>query len=153
MTWFLNSIDFYIVATLVAAMIVAFAARPAARGEARQFLLAGDLDYTGSDDSPSVMITALDDGTVVLQRRGLKNMTATSAVSLAVTVMGWDIVIEERLSDGCQNDAMIDTATFYFDFLAPERYHLRYNSESLGLFAATQLTNRPGYKINRQLMQ
>lgn len=151
--WIFNTVEFYVIATLVAAMLIAFAAKPASKGEARQYLLAGDLSAEDENASPAISLHALDNGKVVLRRTGLSSMTSSSAVSLAITVIGWDISIEERLSEGYSLDSSIDTATFYLDFIAPERYHIRYNSSSTGLFAATQFNNRPGYKVTRALSQ
>lgn len=146
-----HTVEFYVIAVVVAAMIVGFVARPAARGEAKQFLLAGDLSYDDEYAVPAITIEVLDSGLVVLRRHAIEDMTTSCAVSLAITIIGWDITIEERLSNGYYTDPAIDTATFYLDFLAPERYHLRYNSESTGLFTATSITIRPGYTITRQL--
>lgn len=147
-----QTVEFYVIAVLVAAMIVALVARPASRGEARQYLLAGDLRACG-DDNPAITLTAHDDGSVTLTRHGIEGITSTGAVSLAVNVVGWDIVIEERLSEGFSDDAPIDTVVFRLDFLAPERYHIRYNSDRTGRFAATPFHNRPGYTTTRFLEQ
>ena len=147
-----QTVEFYVIAVLVAAMIVALVARPASRGEARQYLLAGDLKACG-DDNPAITLTAHDDGSVALTRHGIEGITSTGAVSLAVNVIGWDIVIEERLSEGFSDDAPIDTAVFRLDFLAPERYHIRYNSSATGRFVATPFHNRPGYTTTRPLIQ
>ncbi len=146
----LQSVEFYVIAVLATAMIVAFIARPDSRGKARQYLLAGSLSFSGGE--PSITLTANDDGTVTLTRRGLQGMTSTSAVSLAVTVIGFDITIEERLSGGFPDDPAIDTATFTLDFIAQERYHIRYNSDSAGLFAAAPFHKRPGYTTSRPLI-
>ncbi|MBQ7041717.1 MAG: hypothetical protein IJN66_03295 [Muribaculaceae bacterium] len=147
-----QTVEFYVIAVLVAAFVVALVVRPASRGEARQYLLAGDLMACGNDN-PAITLTANDDGSVILTRYGIEGITSTGAVSLAVNVIGWDIVIEERLSEGFSDDAPIDTAVFRLDFLAPERYHIRYNSDLTGRFAATPFHNRPGYTTTRQLIQ
>ncbi|MBR6639917.1 MAG: hypothetical protein IKL35_06110 [Muribaculaceae bacterium] len=147
-----QTVEFYVIAVLVAAMIVALVARPASRGEARQYLLAGELRAMGTYN-PEIVLTAYDDGLVILTRHGIEGITSTGAVSIAVTVVGWDIVIEERLSAGYSDDAPMDTAVFKLDFLAPERYHIRYNSSATGRFVATPFHNRPGYTTTRQLIQ
>lgn len=152
MTDFLGSVEFYVYATLVAAAIVAFLARPSERGEARQHLLAGELsnasgkDWSGSSSSqPTISLHVRDDGAVMLFRHGIEGVSTSGAVSLAVTVIGFDITIEERIVPGNNLDDPIDTATFILDFLAPDRYHLKYNSSTTSRFAATTLLNRPGF--------
>ena len=158
MTDFLGSIEFYVYATLVAAAIVAFLARPSSRGEARQHLLAGELSNASnrswSDNasvSPAISLIVRDDGAVVLFRHGIEGVTSSGAVSLAVTVIGFDITIEERIVPGNNIDDPIDTATFVLDFLAPDRYHLKYNSSATSSFVAATLLVRPDYEKHLQL--
>ena len=158
MTDFLGSIDFYVYATLVAAAIVAFLARPSERGEARQHLLAGELSnatkrsWSDSNSAqPAISLIVRDDGAVVLFRHGIEGVSSSGAVSLAVTVIGFDITIEERIVPGNNLDDPIDTATFVLDFLAPDRYHLKYNSSATSSFVATTLLVRPDYEKHLQL--
>lgn len=153
MTDFFNSVEFYVIATVVAAAIVLYFAQPSSRGEARQHLLAGDLSNASgrgwSDTmSPqaSISLRVRDDGAVVLTRYGLNGVSISGAVSLAITVIGFDMTIEERIVPGNNLDDPIDTASFVLDFLAPDRYHLKYNSSSTSSFVATTLLVRPGYE-------
>ena len=153
MNEFFNSVEFYVIATVVAAAIVLYFAQPSSRGEARQHLLAGDLSNASgrgwSDTmSPqaSISLRVRDDGAVVLTRYGLNGVSISGAVSLAITVIGFDMTIEERIVPGNNLDDPIDTASFVLDFLAPDRYHLKYNSSSTSSFVATTLLVRPGYE-------
>lgn len=153
MTDFLGSVEFYVYATLVAAAIVAFLARPSSRGEARQHLLAGELSNASnrswSDSNsaqPAISLIVRDDGAVVLFRHGIEGVSSSGAVSLAITIIGFDITIEERIVPGNNLDDPIDTATFVLDFLAPDRYHLKYNSSATSSFVATTLLVRPDYE-------
>lgn len=149
----LGSVEFYVYATVVAAAIVAYLARPSSRGEARQYLLAGELSNTSNRAwtdlptlSPSISIIVRDDGAVVLFRHGVEGVSTSGAVSLAITVIGYDITIEERIVPGNNLDDPIDTATFVLDFLAPDRYHLKYNSSATSRFATATLLVRPDYE-------
>ena len=158
MTDILGSVEFYVYATLVAAAIVAFLARPSSRGEARQHLLAGELSNASnrswSDSNsaqPAISLIVRDDGAVVLFRHGIEGVSSSGAVSLAITIIGFDITIEERIVPGNNLDDPIDTATFVLDFLAPDRYHLKYNSSATSSFVATTLLVRPDYEKHLQL--
>lgn len=149
----LGSVEFYVYATVVAAAIVAYLARPSSRGEARQYLLAGELSNVSNRAwtdlptlPPSISIIVRDDGAVVLFRHGVEGVSTSGAVSLAVTVIGYDITIEERIVPGNNLDDPIDTATFVLDFLAPDRYHLKYNSSATSRFATATLLVRPDYE-------
>ena len=150
---FLHTTEFYVIATLVAATIVALLAHPSSRGEARQHLLAGELSNASnrswSDTTtvePSISFRVRDDGAVALTRHGVDGVSTSGAVSLAVTVIGFDISIEERIVPGNNMDDPIDTATFVLDFLAPDRYHIKYNSSATSRFAATTILVRQDFK-------
>lgn len=150
---FYQSVEFYVIAFLVASVVVAFAMKPQARGEARTHLLAGELSPVGGD-TPAIRLEAMDSGYVRLVRDGIEGVSTNGAVSLAVTMIGFDITIEERLVRGNNFDINAEpakSAEFLLDFLGRERYHIRYNSDSTGLFAVTTLNNRPGYKAEKTL--
>lgn len=158
MEYFFQSVEFYVLATLVAAVIVGVIARPSSRGEARQHLLAGELSNKHQrswSDTPAlqaaISMSVRDDGALLIQREGIAGVSTSGAVSLAVTIIGFDIAIEERIVSGNPIDDPIDTATFVLDFLAPDRYHLKYNSATTSSFAATTLLIRPGFKKSTPL--
>ena len=143
---FLNSVEFYVIAALFAAAIVAYFSRPASKGPARQFLLAGNL-YTpvpGAPTTPSIELTCNDDATVTLTRHGLTDVSPDGAVSLSVTVIGLDITIKERTVCGRETPSTTMSADFIIDFLGREWYHITYINESTQLIAAFNLHVRPG---------
>ena len=130
---------------VIAAAIVAFASRPQARGPVMEYLLSADLSATDdSTGAPSLDIACLDDGTVRIVRHGVEDVTLSGTVGAAVKCDGANVMIEERLVVGSTWDEAARMATFRLDFLPPGRYHIRYNSDRTGLFAAFQLHVRPG---------
>lgn len=153
-----ESVEFYVIAAVAAAAVVGLCVKPAGKGEARQHLLAGELGPdadTPDTDGPAIDIEVADDGTVILTRRGLGGLVGPAgAVSLAVTVEGFDIKAEERLVAGnpaAEGEAPGE-AVFRLGFLGREHYHLRYYSEALGSMAATPLHVRPGIRISKSLV-
>lgn len=141
-----TSIEFYVIATMVAAAVIALCVRPSGRGEARTHLLAGILcSFTERQSTgAAIILESLDNGDVLLTRTGLQGLTNSGAVSLAVTIIGFDITIEERITiDNHPGSEPVDTALFTLDFLAPERYHIQYRSEETATFAAFNFINRP----------
>lgn len=152
MSWF-NSVEFYVIAAAIAAAVVALSALPARRGVAVLHTIAGVLSDSGAAEpaEPSIDIEVDDNRRVVIRRTGLSGVGDTGAASLAVNVIGFDIDIEERLTPGRLPLERRDTAVFTLDFLGAERYHVRYNSEDAGVFAAFSLPVREGIRIHRQL--
>lgn len=153
----ISSLEIYVIATLVAAAVVALCVRPSSRGQAREYLLKGILCQPIGGESeeghkgPGITVECLDNGNVLLTRYGLDGLTDADAVSLAVTVIGFDVNIEERIHRGSSKGDSIDTALFTLDFLGRERYHLRYNSEPTATALSLTLSNRAGMQLNRQL--
>lgn len=148
----LSQVEIYVLAAVGAAAIIALCVKPSSRGEARQHLLGGMLcfaDSAGASEA-AIDIECLDDGNVLLTRRGLPHLTDAGAVSLAITVIGFDITIEERITDTPGGNP-VNTALFTLDFLGCERYHLRYTSDFTATAASMNLSNRPGMHITRAL--
>lgn len=142
-------------AAVAAAAVVGICVRPSARGEGRQYLLAGRLHGGDPSAPPSVSVAVDDDGSVILTRRGIAgHVHASGALSLVVNVAGLDISVEERLTPGHADDGMEEPAeaTFVLDFLGPEHYHLKYYAESIDGLAAMPLHVRPGIKIDKPLI-
>lgn len=157
MSSFFTSVEFYVMAAVAAAAVVGLCVRPSQKGEARKYLLAGILSADGNDDeAPGIDVEVNDNGSVRLRRRGLKGLVNPSgAVSAAVTVAGFDIVVEERLTPGRDTGEDADAPTeaaFTLDFLGQEHYHLRYYSEATGGMAAMPLHVRPGIRVSRPLL-
>lgn len=149
---FFNTTEFYVIATMVAAAVVASCMRPPSRGEAVERLLGGKLcDVSDPDPSPRLTLTCDDTGAVLLTRSGLEGLNEDCAVSLACTLIGSDLTVKERIVGSRAAGAPVDTALFTLDFLPPGRYHVKYESESTGLFAAFPLTVRPGNTLTRPL--
>ena len=67
---FYTSVEFYVMAAVAAAAVVGLCIKPSGRGAAKQYLLAGKLIYDEPSDSPAIDLEVMDDGKVVLTRRG-----------------------------------------------------------------------------------
>lgn len=154
MSWF-NTIEFYVIAGALAAGAVAFAALPQRRGNGRQHLIAGEISGSGEAQpqprQPAIDIEVDDRGRVHITRTGLPQITDTGAASLAINVVGFDVIIQERLTYG-SGWPTIDTARFTLDFLGSERYKIRYNTDQdTGLLTAFTLNVTPGLRLHRDL--
>lgn len=156
-----QSVEFYVIAAVMAAMIVALCARSDDRGPVREILLAGvisrERDDGNEDADPSIELICNDDGSVVLRRHGLLGVYASGAVSLAIEVKGFDVKIRERVVPGRDDSGEpVYTASFILDFMAREHYFISYVSDSTP-FATSQtasltLSNRPGNRVEKRLI-
>lgn len=149
--FFYQSVEFYVVAAVIAAAVLALSAMPRERRAVKTHLLSGTLDPDEADAPEEIEIECLDNRNVILRRLGVRNIGIEGAVSLAASVNGLDIEIKERTMPGNSGQDVAVSATFELEFIAPERYHIRYENEDSGLFTAFTLTNRPGVKMTREL--
>lgn len=151
-TAFFHTTEFFVIATVVAALIVGFMAIPTKRGEARQFFVEASVMATDDgDDTPSIEFICRDDRSVTLIRRGLQGVRTLGMVNLAITIIGFDITINERLVEGSTWDGMADTAMATLDMMGAERYHVVYKSESISRMATLTINNHPGFQASRPL--
>lgn len=163
---FFHSTEFYIILFIAAAAIVAFAAIPHGHGAVREFLLGARL--VGDDEPvsdallpsgrighPAIEVVCRDDGEVSLIRHGLQGVDSDGAVSAKVEVNGFNVTVYERIAPrqrqsnvSTTSDAFaepVSTAVFTLDFLASDRYYLRYESELSSSSATLAFRNIPGY--------
>lgn len=152
---FYTSVEFYVIAAVAAAAVVGLCVKPSRKGEARQYLLPGTLMTDDDAREAEIRMEVTDDSKVVLTRGGLNGLIyPTGALSIVVNVAGFDVTVEERLTPGYPADdsAAPDCARFELDFLANERYHIKYMSEVTGLMAAFPLNVRPGITTRKKLV-
>lgn len=156
---FFRSTEFLVLIFIVAAAIVAFLAIPKSHGAVRELLLPTDLLPPSTDnlmaplEQPSIEIICTDNGSVVLVRHGLEGITLNGAVSLKVEIKGFNIYINERLVEGNEWGLPAQSAMTTLDFVAPERYFMRYESPALSVSATLSFRNTPGYRRSALLQK
>lgn len=151
---FFQSTEFYVILFLVAMAIVAFLAIPHQSGPVKEYLVGSSLSESLSSDSAAVIEIDCDDaGTVWLRRTGLTGVDATGAVSAKIVIKGFNITVYERITEGRYGDSPVDTSLFELDFLARERYFLRYESDATNSAATLSFRNTPGYHAQSPLKQ
>lgn len=152
---FFHTTEFYVILFVVAAAAVAMVARPRSTGPVAEHLVGSRLRRRdeGSDEceTPQIKVECGDDGNVRVIRSGLSGITMSGAVSASIEVKGFDILIIERVTPGIAGDEEAVEAVFTLDFVAPERYHLRYESETTSSAAAMTFRNTPGFTTARPL--
>lgn len=115
----------------------------------REFLIGSQLlsttDHTATPNEPSIEVHCDNSGNVIITRRGLVGILTTGAVSAKVEVRGDRITILERTVTGndISNTTFANEALFTLDFLAPQRYYIRYETDTH--VATTSFRNTPGY--------
>lgn len=154
-----QTVEFYVIVSVIAAAVIALASLPEKKGEVKLHLLAGEL-HPSDDGSPAsgpgngrLTVEVHPGNFVSIRREGLSGVAMDGAVSLAVKVSGFDILIEERITPGPSSPfGMADCAVFHLDFLSPEWYHIRYESERFSEHAAFTLHVREGLRMHKPLI-
>ena len=146
----LGSPEFYVIAGVIAAAVVALAAVPSRRGAAVLTTHAGTLIDEETPMKPAIEVEVDSNQRVIITRRGVNNVSDNGAVSLAITTIGFDLTIEERITAG-RGVAIPCSAMFILDGFGAERYHICYRNSDLGIMAAFSLPVHEGVKIQREL--
>lgn len=154
-----QTVEFYVIVSVVAAAVIAAVSLPERKGEVKLHLIAGELlqdidaEAAGGPGRGELLIEVHAGNFVSVRRTGIDGVTMAGAVSLAVKVSGFDVVIEERVTTGTPTPlGMATGAMFHLDFLAPEWYHIRYESERFSEHAAFSLHVREGIVMRKQLI-
>ena len=142
-----QTVEFYVITVFVSAAIVAVLAMPSRRSAARAGTLRSDL----VPSEPGIVALVGNDGTLAIHRFGIEGVWVSGAYSLAVTIIDFDVTIEERLTPGSNIDAEATAAYAVLDCFGAERYHFNYRSEATGRNAAFSLNIKPGNRIERLL--
>lgn len=148
---FFGSIEFYVIMAFAAAAVVGLAAMPSQRSAARTFLYAGEIYDDAPASDAGIVALVQKDGSLVIHRFGLEGVGMEGAYSLALTIIGFDITVEERLTAGPRQALPATEARVRIDCLGAERYHFNFRSEATGRSAAFSLNIRPGNRIERLL--
>lgn len=146
-----NTVEFYIVTAFIAAAVVGYAALPSRRDPVRQLLVAGDLLDGYAPSEPGIVARVADNGDLEIYRFGIDSLADTGAYSLAVTIIGFDITVDERITPGRRGTAAVTAARAAIGGLGAERYHFLYRSDATGRSASFSLNIRPGNRIERRL--
>lgn len=148
----LFSTEFYVLMFTLAACCVGLIVKPGRRGQAETSFAEATVLDRETDTTPRLELRCLDNGDVVLIRHGLAGITSAATVALAITRIGFDISIEERVTPRPGGEPA-ERATFFLDGLGQERYHIKYNAPVYSLFLATTLPVKPGIAFTRNLNQ
>ena len=153
MSGFLESTEFLVVMFTLASLLVGLIVRPHRRGQAETSFAGGEL-YADDDLRPRVEFRYTSSGALEISRCGLSDLTSTDSVALAITRIGFDIEIEERIvRNEHSGGSPVQRAIFLLHDLAPERYHIKYNSSAYSTFLAVTLPLREGLRTVREFPQ
>lgn len=147
-----QTVEFYIVAAFIAAAVIAAASMPSRRSSARMYAYGGTLRTDAAMSEPGIVAEVNELGELVIHRFGLDNLTTSGAYSIAVTIIGFDVTIDERITCDSRESTPVTAAYTTLDCVGQERYHFLYKSESTGRSASFYLNIRPGNRIERLLI-
>ena len=153
-----QSVEFYVILTVVAAAVVALCARPSSLGPVDTHLLSAWFIPGDPDAEPGICCECLDSGDVLIRRVGLPDMGSNGTAALAITKKSNDLHIIERLTPSPvfvvngERPEPLTEAVFTLDFLGQGWYHIKYEGSG-SRFAAFSLHVRPGIRLCRPLIQ
>ena len=134
---FINSVEFFIAAFVVAMVSVGVLMKPSEKGEARTYFSRGEMRPSSSDETV-VEVTVDERGHLTVVRRGVYLDTSDCELNYAILVIGKDVKITERRADKSITEVCGTTVDVEFrvDCLLRARYHLFIESPWSGQWAA-----------------
>lgn len=153
----IGTVEVCVLLFIVAAAVIAMAVRPGGKSPAETYFYAGEL-ISGEETVAGLTITVNEDYRVTLVRHGLAGITGVDgAVSIAVTVTGTEIYVEERITPGrilSPEENKSESALFFIDCLPPNtRIHFRYNASASSRSASLTFTVKPDFNYSLPLTQ
>lgn len=138
-----HSVEFYVIAFVVAMALVTLLVGQRAHGEATTNIDTFNLIARQADEAGLLAITSEDTDHVAITRTGLP-ITDGDTIVLVSTIVDnkWHIQ-EKRATRGRGGQVEVDGAV-ELHFLRPGRYHVRYDSEVTGQWCTLTHTHRPG---------
>ena len=134
---FIGSLEFYAIAFAVAVALIVVMMRPSDKGEAITFSARGVI--CDADGGTGLTLTADSQGRLDWVRHGIRLESDDCQMACSVTVIGSDITITEKRALGTIaeiNPHQADVRFTSMQTLRPGRYHVRYEAEWAGEWAA-----------------
>lgn len=153
----LHSIEFYVIAVVVAAALIALLGRTPSRGPIRRYRISGVmLSPRDVPSKPGLELTCDDDCRLTIRRGGLSD-GVWADVAIEIEQKGFDLQIHEKLTPASPGSLakVEDAALFTLDFLAREHYFISYHSAATPTnpegVANFTVNIKPGLRSTRQL--
>lgn len=145
-----HSVEFYVIAFVVAMALVTLLVGQRTRGEATTNIDTLDLTPSLADEAGLLAITSDSGDTVAITRTGLPIFEGDTVV-LVSTIIDDKWHIEEKRATKGRGPHVIMDGTAQLTFLKPRRYHVRYDSEITGQWVTLTYTHRPGSTTHTRL--
>lgn len=140
-----TSVEFYIIAFVVAIAITGFMFHPSKKDEAITYFFKASL-FPSQSNIPSLYIEALEDGNLKITHKGIHANEMVST-SIALTIIGSDLRIVEKQTPIASWETPLYDAVYIIDRLKPLRYHLYFDSEITNSYATSSLVNESPFHV------
>ena len=146
----IHSVEFYVIAFVVAMALVTLLVGQRSRGEATTNIDTFDLIPSMADEAGLLAISSEDTDRVAITRTGLPIFEGDTVVLVSTVIDDKWHIEEKRATKGRGAHVAMDGAV-EVSFLRPGRYHVRYDSEVTGQWCTFTHTHRPGNTTRAQL--
>ncbi len=143
-----TSVEFYIIAFVVAMALVGVMFNPSKHGEAITYFANGCIKPALSDGMPTLESIGEDNRRLVLVHRCVAVPIGVTS-SIAIVLSGSDMRVSEKFNipKGIEpEEAEICDIIYTIDFLLAQRYHLYFESAADGTYASMSVLNNEGFR-------
>ena len=138
-----HSVEFYVIAFVVAMALITLLIGQRSRGEATTNIDQFDLSPSNAEVAGQLVITSEDTDRVAIARTGLPLYEGDTVILVSTIIDDKWHIEEKRATKGRGPNIEMDGAVT-ISFLRPGRYHVRYDSEITGQWCTFAHSHRPG---------
>ena len=139
----IHSVEFYVIAFVVAMALVTLLIGQRSRGEATTNIDQMDLTPSLTEVAGQLAICSEDIDRVTIARTGLPLYEGDTVILVSTIIDDKWHIEEKRATKGRGPNVEMDGAAT-INFLRPGRYHVRYDSEITGQWCTFKHSHRPG---------
>lgn len=144
-----TSVEFYIIAFVVAISIVGFMLHPSSKDSAITYYFKAELLPSQSVEQ-SLYVEALEDGNLKIIHRGVHSED-DCVNAIALSIIGSDLRIIEKQTPVATMDSPLYDVVYVIDKLRASRYHLYFDSQTTNSYATTSLVNEVPFHVEVRL--
>lgn len=146
----IHSVEFYVIAFVVAMALVTLLIGQRTRGEATTNIDQLELTPSLTERAGNLAICSEDTDRVTITRAGLPLFEGDTVILVSTIIDDKWHIEEKRATKGRGPNIEMDGAVT-INFLRPGRYHVRYDSEITGQWCTFKHSHRPGATTTAQL--
>lgn len=142
---FFTSVEFYVIAFIVAMTLAVFIMKPNEKGAAQTYFYTAQIMYSEAKEQ-SLLVEALENGKMIIIHR-MVNADENTIPAIALSIIGNDIKIVEKQTPQAHPDMPFMDAVYIVDCIKGSKYHLHFDSQATTSYTSTSIRNEHPFHV------